>query len=504
VQHFEEWKADSIVPIRDIHFNGLFCHIIDSHQNLWLSYDAVGLVKYNLLTKQVKLYATEDGLPSNLFDNIVADANDNIWFPTPKGLCCLLAATDNFLNFTQRDGLPFTDFTNSYLFFDKADSSLYFSNTGYLYKINCYELLARKKQSLAKLFIDAMYVNDHPYYFTNNENISLKPDENNLQFTFTLLDLDNKISQKNYEYLLIRNNKKSGWQNLQASNIIAFDRLKAGNYTLMVRMPDESGSGYINGSNVFKFTIATVWYNTAWFILLCLATGAFVTLAFIRLYYQRKIIKQLAVIEKQKALEAERTRIAADMHDDVGAGLSRIRYIISAVKDGKNISLEDMDKIMSLSDESVEKMNEIIWSLNHGNRNLDELIYHVRSQCAAMVSNANIQFVCELPAAIPQVNLGWNESRNIYMLAKEAVNNAIKHAAATMISLDFSFKNYLEITVTDNGKGYDAATANKDGNGLKNYEKRMAALGGTFSIKSSKGAGTKVIFYYNSTPRQHT
>lgn len=219
---------------------------------------------------------------------------------------------------------------------------------------------------------------------------------------------------------------------------------------------------------------------------------------------RQKIEIQNAIIEKQNALEEERSRIAADMHDDVGAGLSRIRYITSAIKDGKNISTADMDKIMSLSDESVEKMNEIIWSLNQGNRNLAELIYHVRSQCATMVSNANLEFICELPAAIPQINIGWSESRNIFMLVKEAVNNAVKHAAATIISLDFSFQNNFLITVADNGKGYNTASANKDGNGLKNYEKRTASLNGTFSIKAGDNIGTKVMFHFTIANQQTT
>ena len=502
-QHFEEWKMDSLVLIKGIHFGPLFYHIIDKNQNLWLSYEAVGLVKYNLLTKQAKLYATENGLPSNMLDNIVEDNDGNIWFPSPKGLCCLLAATDKFIVFTERDGLPFTNFQNSYLFFDDADNCLYFSSAGYINKISAYELLQRKKQSSVKLFIDNIDVNGHSYYFSNNENILLKPDENNLQFSFAFLDLDNKISDKNYQYLLKRNNEKASWQSLQG-NTIAFSSLKPGTYILTVRIQNEFDKTYINSSNTFTFTIATIWYNTAWFITLCICIGAFITGAFIRLYFQRKLGKQQALLDKQKALEAERSRIAADMHDDVGAGLSRIRYITSAIKDGKNLSNADMDKIMNLSDESVEKMNEIIWSLNQGNRNLDELIYHIRSQCATMVSSANLEFICELPGVIPQVNMGWNEGRNIYMLAKEAMNNAVKHAAATIITLDFSFQNNFTITITDNGKGYDANTANKKGNGFKNFEKRTDALNGRFSIESSSGSGTKVMFCFKLTPEQHT
>jgi signal transduction histidine kinase/ligand-binding sensor domain-containing protein len=494
-QHFEEWKLDSIVPVKDIHWGPLYCHIIDGKQNLWLSYEQAGLVKYNLGTRKAKFYTAEDGLPSNVFDNMAADADGNIWFPTPKGLCCLLAATDKFIIFTERDGLPFTDFSNSSLFFDSADSSIYFSGKAYLYKINSNTLLARKKQSNVKIFIEGMDVNNHPYYFDSNENISLQPDENNLQFTFTLLDLDNKISNKNYEYLLKRNNENANWQSLQGTNTIAFSRLKPGIYTFSVRMQDESGNGYINGSDVFHFTIAIVWYNTAWFIFLCICVAGLIAWAFMRLYYQRKLARQKAIIERQTAISSERSRIAADMHDDMGAGLSRMRYLSTAMKNEiKDEALkEDFDKLITGSDELVDKMNEIIWTLNSSNETLEDTIYYIRSQCSEMLDHANIAFEYNLPVSIPGKIISSEEKRNLYLVVKEAVHNAIKHSNATQVNLSVQINDKLIISVTDNGIGFDAAENKLKGNGLSNYQKRMAVLKGSIAIQSGE-KGTTITF----------
>ncbi len=112
-----------------------------------------------------------------------------------------------------------------------------------------------------------------------------------------------------------------------------------------------------------------------------------------------------------------------------------------------------------------------------------------------MVSNANLVFICELPNNIPAINTGWNEGRNIYMLTKEAVNNAVKHAQATTISLDFLFNHQLlTITIADNGKGFNISDARKEGNGLKNYEKRIAALNGAYHIDNITNGGTRVVF----------
>jgi two-component system NarL family sensor kinase len=204
-------------------------------------------------------------------------------------------------------------------------------------------------------------------------------------------------------------------------------------------------------------------------------------------------IEQLKT-EHQLAIAEERLRIAGDMHDDVGAGLSRIRYITSSLSAINEISDETIQKIVSLADDSVEKMNEIIWALNQGNQKLEDLIYYIRSQAAEMTSNADIDFVCELPNHIPDITFGWKENRNTYLLIKEAVNNAIKHSGASLIAIDIAIGNTLNISVTDNGKGFDPSSVRKDGYGLHNYKKRTDNLHGTFQLDTVIGQGTTLHF----------
>ncbi|MEP7142285.1 MAG: ATP-binding protein, partial [Ferruginibacter sp.] len=147
-----------------------------------------------------------------------------------------------------------------------------------------------------------------------------------------------------------------------------------------------------------------------------------------------------------------------------------------------------------LSDEAVEKMNEIIWALNRGNQQLDELIYYTRSQCSEMLSNAGIAFSFELPENIPAKTIGWKDCRNLYLLIKETVNNAIKHAGATTIIIEFSITNKLAVSITDNGKGFDKDIIPKSGNGLANYKKRVSKLNAGYQLITSPGNGTKLLF----------
>lgn len=494
-QRFETWPLDSLLhsPVK---FNApIITHIIDGRQNLWISMQQVGLIKYNVITGEGKWYNMMDGLQSNQVESLINDEQDNIWIATEKGLNCYLSATGRIVNFTQNDGLPFTNMSRAYIYFDNADTSLYISNEGYLYKLKTHELLNSKRQSTATLFVDGMYVNAKPYYFTDEKNISLQPGEDNLQFSFVLLDLEHSITNRNFEYQLSRNDEKADWQKLNGTNTIAFTSLRAGTYTLLVRILNDATGNYIYGSNPFHFTIAMHWYNTWWFITLCFLAGIWVTWAFIRLYYRRRFEKQEALLEKEKALVAERTRIAADMHDDLGAGLSRIRYMSAGIKNEiKDETLRSQfNKIISGSDELVDKMNEIIWALNSNDERLEDVLYYIRSQCSEMLDHADIELETTMPEIIPEKILNSEQKRNLFLVVKEAIHNIIKHAQARHVTLFMQAGPALVIEITDNGTGFDPEASRLKGNGLGNFEKRMRQLNGMVQIQSVPGC-TKVRF----------
>ncbi|WP_445732055.1 tetratricopeptide repeat-containing sensor histidine kinase [Mariniflexile sp.] len=213
-------------------------------------------------------------------------------------------------------------------------------------------------------------------------------------------------------------------------------------------------------------------------------------------YYQFRNfrIKKALLSEQQKtAIVEERLRIASEMHDDVGSGLSRIRYIIGAIYNGKTEQKEGLEKITEISDDSVQKMKEIIWSLNESNQNLEELIYYIRGQMSELTENAQIHFESYLPENIPTLFFGWARNRNTYLLVKETVHNAIKHADATKITLEFEISNDLIITISDNGRGFDT-NLKHSGNGLNNYKKRISELKGNYKITSELSKGTTVTF----------
>ncbi len=210
---------------------------------------------------------------------------------------------------------------------------------------------------------------------------------------------------------------------------------------------------------------------------------------------KQKLALQHTIIEKQVALVYERSRIATDMHDDLGAGLSRIRYMSAGMKNEiKDEGLKkDFDKIITGSDELVDKMNEIIWALNSSDEKLEDVLYYIRSQCSEMLDAAGIALQATLPEFIPEKILNSEEKRNLFLLVKEAVHNITKHAQASSVNIVMQIENSLHITIADNGSGFNVDESRLKGNGLGNFQKRMNSLKGTVDIKSGSN-GTTVQF----------
>lgn len=219
-------------------------------------------------------------------------------------------------------------------------------------------------------------------------------------------------------------------------------------------------------------------------------------------YYQQK---ELASEKFESALMAEtmktqliseRNRIAADMHDDMGAGLSRMRYLSTAIQQGtKDETIKkELEKLITGSDELVGKMNEIIWTLNSNDETLEGALAYIRSQCSEMLDNAGIHINYNLPESFPPVVISSEKKRNLYLVVKEAVHNIIKHSGATNAIIECSIDGELHISIADNGKGFNPDTAKKNGNGLLNYKKRIDNLKGTYQLITAPEEGTKLVF----------
>ena len=195
---------------------------------------------------------------------------------------------------------------------------------------------------------------------------------------------------------------------------------------------------------------------------------------------------QIAVI---KAQQEERNRISADMHDDLGAGMTSIRLYSELAKNKLTDNpIPEIEKISSAANDLLNKMNAIIWSMSNSNDTLGNMIAYVRSYALEYFEDTGITCKIDIPNHLPNIQVIGAIRRNVFLVVKEALNNILKHAKATKVSITLiRVDNSLTLYIQDNGTGINMDKLRQFGNGLKNMKKRMADIDVEFSIENKNG-----------------
>jgi len=211
----------------------------------------------------------------------------------------------------------------------------------------------------------------------------------------------------------------------------------------------------------------------------------------LRLDNERKEFeKQVAVLE---AKQQERNRISADMHDELGSGVTAIRLMSEIVKTKmKENTLPEIEKISHSANELLNKMNTIIWTMVSSNDTLENLVAYIRAYAVEFFESTPIDCHFKMPRLIPAKAISGEKRRNLFLALKEALNNVLKHSKATNVTIEIMVENKLKITITDDGIGINMEKIRKFGNGLHNMKKRIESIDGEFTIENKQG--TKTIF----------
>jgi signal transduction histidine kinase len=284
------------------------------------------------------------------------------------------------------------------------------------------------------------------------------------------------------------------WSDTSSIADINLLNLSPGDYTLKVKSFFPSTS-YSSKEIEFPFQILPPWWRTLLFRLIAASFIMGLLIIASRIYYRIKLRRQKIVLEKQQAIEKERTRIATDMHDDLGAGLSRIKFLSETIgiKRLRQQPIEDdISSIRQYSHEMIDKMGEIVWALNEKNDSLSDLLAYTRAYAVEYLSQNSIRCVVETPDDFPSSFVSGEFRRNIYLTVKEALHNIVKHARADSVFIRFNILHGLTITIQDDGLGFDNNHIKPYSNGLINMQKRMKDLGGSFEIESNGGTTIKL------------
>ncbi len=207
--------------------------------------------------------------------------------------------------------------------------------------------------------------------------------------------------------------------------------------------------------------------------------------------------QQLQQYENSRALEIERSRIAGEIHDDVGADLSNLLLKIRMNERlSETVKTSDLESLKKTTHNIIHKIDEIIWSLNSKRDTLKELINFTSNYFETLLSEHNLLGKIYFPEHMPEIMLNTELRRNIFLTLKEIGNNALKYSKAQSINLNFTLQqNQLHITISDDGIGFDTSKT-YNGNGIKNIKKRIDECKGSILINSDEKNGTtyKLIF----------
>lgn len=191
---------------------------------------------------------------------------------------------------------------------------------------------------------------------------------------------------------------------------------------------------------------------------------------------EQEVVRLKATLDGQ---QKERQRIAREMHDEIGSGLS----VIHLLSNNLGYNNEKTQKVAETSGELINQMNEIIWSMNVEQDQLEDFVSYIRYQSGQLLSSVNLDFEFAIPEEIPEHSISGIKRRNMYLVVKEALHNCIKHSQANLVHIGMNFNNGIAITIRDNGKGLPE-NGNPFGNGMKNMQHRMNEIGGTWHLKS--------------------
>lgn len=203
--------------------------------------------------------------------------------------------------------------------------------------------------------------------------------------------------------------------------------------------------------------------------------------------------------ESRHALEEERARIAKDLHDDLGANLTQIVFLSERVEvarhDGQEV-IGWFDKIPATAQRTIQSLDEIVWAVNPRHDSLESLANYLSQFAQQHLTLGGVRCVLDVPTVLPSVPLSAEVRHNLLLATREALQNAVAHAGALEVRLALRLDNDgLTITVSDNGKGFETASASPFGNGLQNMRQRLQGIGGRLDIRSKPGEGTTVSFF---------
>ncbi len=452
----------------------------DRKGRLWVATGNSGIIRIDDPTAVAPAFdnlTTADGLSSDLANCVTEDRFGRIYVGTARGINRIDPDTGRVKIYTHADGLPGARISRC-----ASDSN---GDPWFAHRFTIARLSAEPgtKTPIPPIYISDVKVNGEriPEISELGQSsvtgLSFGTDQRQIQIDFFALSFGTAETIR-YRYRF----GNEQWSAPIAQRTITLN-LAPGSYDFQVQAVTADGEKSETPATV-SFSIARPVWQRWWFLML---VAIVVGLAAYSIYRSR--------LRRLVELERVRTRIATDLHDDIGSSLSQIAIMSEVVRQqvGDNVASEPLDVIAETSREMVDSMSDIVWAINPAKDSLHDLVNRMRRFAGDVLEAKGIELRFGAPDS--DVTLGADIRREIYLIFKEAVNNVAKHSGASQSDISVEVEDRsMNIGVADNGCGMkdDGDRIDFGGNGIANMRRRTEALGGSFSITSAPGEGSSV------------
>lgn len=448
--------------------------IIQHDDSTYFICTQTGINKLNRNTGKFTHYFEKDGLASNVTYDILPDNQGHYWITTNEGLIHFNPVNNTFKTYSETDGLAANEFNHR---------AVLASTSGYFYvgtiagfsRFNPSDFKENKTPPI--LVIESYEVFDKT--FPASGNIQLPYDENYLTFHFSAIDFSSPEKIR-YQYKLEGIDKD--WQESGTSREAHYTNLDPGTYYFRVRAANADGYWTEPGATM-KLHIAPPFWKTVWFLTLIILVISSIIYAAHRYRLQQSL-----------KVERLRNKIASDLHDEVGSSLTRISIYADLIQN-ETADLESknyLKGISALSREVVTTMSDIVWSIDNRYDTLEALLLRMKDFATEILQSKNIELHFQTSGLQPGKVLDPGLKQNLYLIFKEAINNIVKHAQASVVSvLIQENKDGFLMRIEDNGKGLPS-TESVRGNGLRSMRRRAVAIEGELEFLVSDGTTISV------------
>jgi ligand-binding sensor domain-containing protein/signal transduction histidine kinase len=468
--------------------------LIDSRGDLWIGSAANGLFRYR--NNRFESFGPAEGLGDRLVAVVVESTDGNLWVHTAQGISRLeraqidavaerRAASLSPLILGRDDGLRTLEGSGGGLDpsgLRSRDGRLWFSTIDGIVVIDPTTFPTNTVPP--KVAIEHVRLGGALATLEPNGSIRVPAGTSQIEIDYTAFSL--LIPKRvQFKYRLAG----EAWQDVGARRTAYYTRLTPATYRFEVLGANNDGV-WATSPAVIDLVVAPFWWERWWAqgagLLALLAATAFA----VRSVSLRRARARVTALENEQALERERSRIARDLHDDLGARLAQIALIAEGAP-----APQSGDRISSVAREAMRTMDELVWTVNARNDTVASLAEFAAEFAEEHLGLAGVRCRLQFQENLEGRWIAADTRRHLFLAFKEAIHNIVKHAGATEVRIALTVEgDFVILTVADNGSGMPDTPVSGTGNGLRNMRERMHGAGGTLDVDTPPGGGTRLIF----------